>query len=157
MRRKEFFSSFLLFMDLQIDLQQLEKMLDELHQKALSLAWDEKEIRKQLFKIIGEGLHTLRYNENLSRHTVNTQTEISISSIKRAEKGEGSSDVLNGLFQLYLENNEACKHPQRVAIIFLCKLLVYLPRDAQLFTDSTLLKQLLEDLLKAATCPSHFR
>lgn len=144
-------------MDLQIDLQQLEKMLKELHQETLSLAWDEKEVRRQLIKIIGEGLHTLRYNENLSRHTVNTQTEISISSIKRAENGEGSSDVLNGLFQLYLENNEACKHPQRVAIIFLCKLMNYLPHDARLFTDSALLKQLLENLLRAATCPSHFR
>lgn len=157
MLTKEFFSSFLLFMDLQIDLIRLEEMLDELHRKALSLSWDEKEIRKQLFVIMGEGLHSLRYHENLSRNDVNNQTEISISSIKRAENGKGSSHILNSLFQLYLENNEACKHPQRVAVIFLCKLMSYLPFDAQLFTDSALLKQLLNDLLKASTCPSHFR
>lgn len=142
-------------MDSQLDIKKLKQMVDELHKKELSLGWDEKERYKALHQLIGDYLNRLRYQEQLSRQRVSDLTAISVATIKRAEKGKGSSEVLNQLFQLFLERDEACMHPQRVAQIFLCKLMGYLPGDAQFFTNSSLLEQLLDDLIQATTCPSH--
>ncbi len=142
-------------MDSHLNIKKLKQLLDELHKKEISLRWNEKERCKALHQLIGDYLNGLRYQEELSRQRVSDLTAISVATIKRAEKGEGSSEVLNQLFQLFLERDEASVHPQRVAQIFLCKLINYLPGDAQLFTDISLLSQLLDDLLRAATCPSH--
>lgn len=142
-------------MESHLDIKKLKKIIDEVHQKELSLGWDEREIHKALLKQVGDYLIRLRYKEQLSRQRVSDLTSISVATIKRAEKGNCSEEVLNQLFQLFLERDEACIHPQHVAQIFLCKLINCLPEDAQLFTDVSLLEQLLNNLIQAATCPSH--